>query len=152
VTGIVVPLLLVVSSLLTQELETAAGAPFSLESALARGPVVMVFWSSWLPDATPSIAVIHEIERSVQEHGWSGAIVVFQDESPAAGAALGAPGSGLPKVFDRRGVLLRRFQVTRAPALLVIDRDGQVLSRTGLERDQVRAALRSLAERPPSSR
>ena len=151
-TGLVVPLLVVASSLLTQEFDTATGAPFALESALARGPVVMVFWNSWLPEAAASVAVIHEIERSVEEHGWSGAIVVFQDESPAAGAALGAPGSGLPKVLDRRGVLLRRFQVTRAPALLLIDRGGQVLSRTGLEPDQVRAALRSLSERPPASR
>jgi hypothetical protein len=137
-----------VSTPLTQDLETLGGAPFSLESALARGPVVMVFWNSWLPESTASIPVIRDIERAAQEHGWPGVIVVFQDESNAARDVLSHEGARLPTVMDRRGALLRRFQVTRAPSLLVIDRGGQVLSRSGLDPAQVRAVLKSLADRP----
>ncbi len=140
------------ATLFGQELGTLGGNSFSLESALARGPVVMVFWNSWLPEAAGSIAVVHEIERAALEHGWSGAIVVFQDESAAARNALGAGDPAFPRVLDRRGVLLRRFQVTRAPALLVIDRAGQVLTRTALDPAQVRPVLRSLAEHPGPTR
>jgi len=152
VTGLAAVLLLVATSLSAQEFETAGGAPFELSSALARGPLVMVFWSSWLPDAAGAVPVIHEVERSVREHGWSGAVIVFQDDSDTAASPLGAQGEGLPRVLDRRGVLLRRFQVTRAPALLVVDRAGQVISRTTLEPSQVRSTLASLAARSAPAR
>jgi thiol-disulfide isomerase/thioredoxin len=135
------------SVLLAQEFDTAGGGRFSVDAALARGPVVLVFWNSWLPDSTASIPVLREIEREARTHGWPGAIVVFQDENEAAWTALGAEDQGLPRVMDRRGTLLRRFQVTRAPALLVIDRGGRVISRSGLDRAEAQTAIRSLAER-----
>jgi len=130
-----------------QEFETVGGKAFSLQSALARGPVVMVFRSSWLPDASSTIPTISEIERTAAEHGWPGAIVIFQDDNAAAAQALGGDASGFPKLLDRRGALLRQFQVTRAPSLLIVDRDGSVISRSGLDPTQVRAALQALAQR-----
>jgi hypothetical protein len=152
VIAIAAALLALTAPLAPEELGTIGGGAFSLDAALARAPVVMVFWSSWLPDASASVSVIRDIERTTREHGWPGAIVVFQDEPAAAAAILGSEGAGLPRVLDPRGVLLRRFQVTRAPALLVVDRDGQVISRSRLDAAEVHAALQSLAARTPDRR
>jgi hypothetical protein len=145
-------LLALAAAVAPKEFETLGGAEFSLERTLSRAPVVMVFWSSWLPEASTSLPVIHQIEQAVREHGWSGAIVIFQDERKAAASALGGEAAAMPRVLDPRGVLLRRFQVTRAPALLVVDRDGTVISRSRLEPAEVRATLQSLANRSATGR
>jgi hypothetical protein len=131
----------------SQDLETAAGPPFSLERALASGPAILVFWNSWLPEADEFLPVLLEVDRAAAEHGWPGAIVVFQDEGGAWARRIGASGAALPRVLDRRGALLRQFKVTRAPSVVVVGRDGEVLDRCGPAVAQVRLLLRTLAER-----
>ena len=133
----------------SQELETAAGPPFSLEVALARGPAILVFWNSWLPEADEFVPVLHEIDRAAREHGWPGAVVVFQDEGDGWARRIGSIGEALPRVLDRRGALLRQFKVTRAPSVVVVGRDGVVLDRCGPTAAQVRLLLQALADRRP---
>jgi hypothetical protein len=145
---VLLPLAVLLPALLTQEVETPAGRPFSLDAAIARGPAVLVFWNSWLPDATSAVPLIEEIDRMAAQSGWPGAVVVFQDESTGSRSPLPTVGKGLPVVLDRRGALLRRFKVTRAPSLVVVDRNGEVLSRAPLVPDQVKAALALLSESP----
>jgi thiol-disulfide isomerase/thioredoxin len=135
------------AALLPQELETAAGAPFSLEKALARAPVVLVFWNSWLPESEAFLPLLREVEDAAATNGWPGAVVVFQDDGDAWTASIGATGGVLPRVLDRRGALLRQLKVTRAPAVLVVGRDGAVLDRSGPDPAQVRGLLAALARR-----
>jgi hypothetical protein len=137
---------------LPQELETASGPPFSLSTALAKGPAVLVFWNSWLPGAAEFVPLLHEVDRAAATNGWSGAVVVFQDESDGWATSIGAGGAALPRALDRRGVLLRRFRVTRAPAVLVVGPDGAVLDRGGPDAGQVRALLEALAQRGRGAR
>lgn len=121
------------------DVTTLTGSPYALESLIGQGPVVLVFWNSWLPDGEAFVELLPEIERRVKGRGWRGALIVFQDES-AAERHLGAPGE-LVRLLDRRGELLRRFQVTRAPAVVVIDAAGAVVGRAGPDPDEVRRLL-----------
>jgi thiol-disulfide isomerase/thioredoxin len=138
--------------LLPQELETAAGPPFSLEAARARAPVVLVFWNSWLPDSEAFLPLLREVEGAAEANGWPGAVVVFQDDGDAWVSRIGAANAAFPRVLDRRGALLRQLKVTRAPAVLAVGRDGAVLGRAGPDAAQVRALLAALAQRPHPGR
>ena len=137
-------LALAASSIFPQELETAAGTPYSLDATLAKAPAVLVFWNSWLPESAEFVPLLREVEAAAAANGWPGAVVVFQDESDAWMAGIGSAGAALPRVLDRRGVLLRRFRVTRAPTVVLVGRDGSVLERSGPDATQVRALLESL--------
>lgn len=129
-----------------EPLPTLAGGSFSVEAAVARGPALLVFWNSWLPGAGEFVALIPEVERAATASRRTGVVVVFQDEAQAAAdAAQRAP--SMVWVVDRHGQLLRRFQVTRAPSVVAVDKGGAVRGRAGPAADQVRALLASLETR-----
>jgi len=141
--------LLVASSVASGEsdLKTTAGAPFSLADLLARGPVVLVFWNSWLPHSEEFLALLPEVGRAAERAGWPGAVVVFQDSGADAAKKLPASTGNLVYVLDRRGELVRRFKVTRAPAVLLVEPSGAVVARSGSAPDEVRELLRGMANR-----
>ncbi len=129
------------------DLRTASGEAFSLDELLARGPAVLVLWNSWLPDAREFAALIPEVESAASRDKWPGAVIVFQEEHPESARALLPEAGTLPLVFDRRGELLRKFTVTRAPAVLLVERDGTVRARCGPEATAVRALLEQMGRR-----
>jgi hypothetical protein len=129
-----------------EPLPTLAGDAYSVEAVVARSPAVLVFWNSWLPGADEFAGLIPEVERAVAASGRTGVVVVFQDDATAAtDVARRAP--SLIWVIDRHGQLLRRFQVTRAPSVVAVDKGGAVRERAGPAADQVRALLSSLEAR-----
>jgi thiol-disulfide isomerase/thioredoxin len=130
-----------------QEFETVGGKSISLADLLQRGPVVLVFWNSWLPQGKSFLPLLREVESSAQREGWPGAVVIFQDDSADGTKLLASEPAVLPRVLDRRGVLVRHFEVTRAPAVLLVDRDGTVMARSGPGAEEVRAVLRQMAKR-----
>lgn len=115
-----------------------------LADALAHGPVVLVFWNTWLPDAKAFADLIPEIETAATRQSIAGAVVVFQDDSPEAEVGLAKGQGPFRRLGDRHGELLRRFQVTRAPGVLIVDKDGSVRARCGPTPAEVRQLLRSL--------
>ena len=129
------------------DLKTTSGAPFSVSELLSRGPVVLVFWNSWLPGSQEFLALLPEVETAAERHGWPGAMILFQDTTPEAAGKLPAGMAGFPRVLDRRGELVRRFQVTRAPAVLLVEVGGDVRARAGPKPDEVRELLRGMATR-----
>jgi hypothetical protein len=129
-----------------EPLPTLAGGTYSVEAVVARGPAVLVFWNSWLPGAGEFVGLIPEVERAATASGRTGVVVVFQDDAAAAAdVARSAP--SLIWVVDRHGQLLRRFQVTRAPSVIAVDRGGEVRGRGGPAAGEVRALLSSLGAR-----
>ncbi len=129
------------------DLPTAAGGTFSVADFLARCPGVLVFWNSWLPGAAEFAAMIPEIERAARESGRPGAVVIFQDRDADAAEGLPAGQGHFARVLDRRGELVRRFRVTRAPAVLLIERDGSVRARSGPDAAGIRQLLQGIANR-----
>jgi hypothetical protein len=129
------------------DLPTASGGTFSISEFLAGGPGVLVFWNSWLPRSEEFAAVIPEVEAVARKRSWPAAVVVFQDRS-ADRAGIGPQDKGdVPVVIDRRGELVRRFKVTRAPAVLLVERDGSVRARSGPDPAEVRQMLQGMANR-----
>jgi thiol-disulfide isomerase/thioredoxin len=129
------------------ELRTLSGAPFSLSDLLAQGPAVLVFWNSWLPHSEEFTKLIPEVAAAAKRNGWRAVVVVFQEENAEAPRRLLGAGGELPFVLDRRGELVRRFKVTRAPTVLLVEKDGQVRARSGPDPAQVREVLRTMAVR-----
>jgi hypothetical protein len=129
-----------------EALPTLAGGVYSVEAIVARGPAVLVFWNSWLPGADAFTTLIPEVERAARASGRTCVVVVFQDDAVAAAAAAQRSPS-LTWVVDRHGQLLRRFQVTRAPSVVAIEKGGEVRGRAGPAADEVRALLASLGGR-----
>lgn len=129
------------------DLPTAAGGTFSVADFLARCPGVLVFWNSWLPGSAEFAHLIPEIESAARESGRPGAVVIFQDRD--AEAAKGLPGGQghFTRVLDRRGELVRRFRVTRAPAVLLVEPDGSVRARSGPDPAGVRQILQGMTNR-----
>lgn len=129
------------------DLKTISGAPFSISELLARGPVVLVLWNSWLPQSQEFLTLVPEVGATAERYGWPGAVVVFQDTSADAARKLPSGSSKLQVVLDRRGELVRRFKVTRAPAVLLVEASGAVRARSGPAPDEVRELLRGMATR-----
>lgn len=129
------------------DLHTASGAGFSLSDLLARGPAVLVFWNSWLPGADAFAKLVPEIESAAHEHGWPGAIIVFQDDNPGAAAQFGSDNGKLIHVIDPHGDLLRRFYVTKAPAVLLVEKNGNVRARCGPDAAKVHELVQGMANR-----
>ncbi len=129
------------------DLRTASGEPFSLSELLSRGPVVLVLWNSWLPESAAFAKLIPEVEAAAKRQKWPGAVVVFQEKNADSARSLLPAQGTLPVVFDRRGELVRRFKVTRAPAILLVERNGDVRSRCGPDPASVRALLEEMAHR-----
>jgi thiol-disulfide isomerase/thioredoxin len=129
------------------DLRTISGAPFSLSDLLAQGPAVLVFWNSWLPHSDEFTELLPEVAAAAKRHGWRALVVIFQDESAEAPRKLRGTDGELPVVLDRRGELVRRFKVTRAPAVLLVEKDGEVRARSGPDPARVREVLRAMAPR-----
>jgi thiol-disulfide isomerase/thioredoxin len=129
------------------DLRTSSGTPFSLSELLSRGPVVLVFWNTWLPHSEEFARLMPEVEAAAERNGWPGAVVVFQDTSAEAARTLTRNSGKLPRVLDRRGELVRRFKVTRAPAVLLVEPSGAVRARSGPAPEEVRELLRGMATR-----
>jgi thiol-disulfide isomerase/thioredoxin len=106
-----------------------------------------VFWNSWLPHSEEFTKLIPEVAAAAKKNGWRAVVVVFQEENAEAPRRLLGAGGELPVVLDRRGELVRRFKVTRAPTVLLIEKDGEVRARSGPEPAHVREVLRTMAVR-----
>ena len=140
-------MLAVAAAVGSSDLRTPAGEPFSLTDLLARGPAIVVLWNSWLPGAEEFRRLIPEIDAAARRDGWPGAVVVFQEENAEAARGLLPADGVLQVVFDRRGELVRRFKVTRAPTVLLVEKGGDVRARSGPEPASVRAVLEEMAHR-----
>ncbi len=135
--------LIVALALPFADLRTPAGAPFSLAEVLSPGPAVVVLWSSWLPGAQEFAALLPDIEEAARGRGWRGVVVLFQDDPTEGLSRLPQRGLFWPRVVDARGELARRFKLSRAPVVLLVNADGAVLAQAGPNVNDVRALLDS---------
>lgn len=131
--------------LAAEGLQTLDGKPFSFE-ALAERQAVVVLWNSWVPQDPQFVPLVLELERRLAAAGFSGAVVIFQEED--AGRAFSALGQGpWPRVVDRRGILVRKLGVSKAPVVVVLAPGGEVQETAGPDPGSVRQLVESLTRR-----
>lgn len=101
------------------------GEPLSWDEFVAReGPLVVLVWASWAPEAQKSLERGEPLRRAAEELGYRFVIVDVQEPMRQAQRALGE--GDLPWLHDRHGELLKRYRVLRLPRLLVVDENGEL--------------------------
>jgi len=103
-----------------------AGTPVSLQDL--HGKVVLLyFWATWCATCR---AEMPRLEKLVSEHADEAVVLVgINDEDPGiASGYLKANGHTLRSLVDRWKYVYRKYRVEEIPAVIVIGRDGRILS------------------------
>ena len=98
----------------------------TLDLAKYRGKVVYVdFWASWCAPCRLSFAYLHQLRMSYDTKDLVIVTVNVDRDRKSAANFLQAVGSSLPVVYDPKGALAARFQVSMMPTSVLIGRDGR---------------------------
>jgi hypothetical protein len=105
-----------------------SGAPVSWADWIAkRGPVGLLFWASWAPDATTIIQGYGDLAKACRTAGYELVVVGVQESLEDGREALG--GTGITWIHDRHGALLKQYRVIQIPSLAVVSAEGKTLAR-----------------------
>lgn len=105
-----------------------SGAPLVWSDWVAkRGPVAVVVWASWAPDATSVVGNYQAIARAGREVGLHMVLLDVQETLADGRKALG--GSSVNWIHDRHGALLKQYKVITVPSVIVVAADGTLLQR-----------------------
>lgn len=104
------------------------GQAVSLDTLLARGPVLLDFWATW---CKPCVTSLPGVERLSQEFKSAGLTVVAISIDGPRNFAKVRPfarslGLTFPIVLDEDGTLARRFEVTAVPTSILIAPDRRI--------------------------
>jgi peroxiredoxin len=137
------------------ELNTMEGETHSLQSLLARGPVLGAFFKVSCPTCQYAFPFL---ERLYRQLGGNGMLVVGISQDSARDSEKFAKQFGVtfPVLIDREPYAVsRKYGVEFVPTLFLITPDGQVeISGDGFSKSDLLAIQKSLAQRlgvsPPS--
>ena len=105
-----------------------SGAPLTWSSWLAkRGPVAVMVWASWAPEANEVIASYKAFAEASRKAGLHPVLLDVQESLGDGRKALA--GSGINWIHDRHGGFLKLYRVITVPSVIVISADGEVLQR-----------------------
>lgn len=124
------------------------GETYSLSDALARGPLLLVFFKTTCGTCDLAFPYINRLTESYPAGGWS-LWAVAQDPSANARRYASAQHITYPVLPDMDG-----YQVSKAydppatPTLFLIDRDGDVVQQSaGFSKEDLNSISSALAER-----
>lgn len=105
-----------------------SGAPVVWSDWVAkRGPVAILVWASWAPDASSVLDTREALAAASREAGLHFVLLDVQESLEDARKALA--GTDLSWIHDRHGALLKRYRVIEVPSVLVVSADGAVRGR-----------------------
>ncbi|HEX3530780.1 MAG TPA: TlpA disulfide reductase family protein [Thermoanaerobaculia bacterium] len=103
------------------------------EGDMAKGTIIVVFWTSWSPHSRDIVARVNPLARR-----WSGkarvVTVNFQEERPAVESFLAGKGLTVSVFLDGDGAFAKKYSMATLPGLLIV-RDGQTLYKGRLPDD-----------------
>lgn len=115
-----------------------SGAPVTWSDWVSRrGPVALLVWASWTPDATSALAAYQGLTAACEEKGLRLVVLDVQETLEDGREALANHDGGW--LHDRHGVLLKQYRVISVPSLLIVAADGGLLVKTEASPDAVRA-------------
>ena len=105
-----------------------SGAPIAWTDWVAkRGPVAVLVWASWAPEAEETIEIHAELASACAEKGLHLVVLDVQETLEDGRAALG--GREIGWLHDRHGALLKRYIVIEVPSLILVGADGEPLDK-----------------------
>lgn len=115
-----------------------SGAPVTWSDWVGRrGPVALLVWASWTPDAALALAGYGGLAAACEEKGLHLVVLDVQETLEDGRKALANLDGGW--LHDRHGVLLKQYRVIEVPSLLVVAADGGLLEKMEASPDAVRA-------------
>ncbi len=117
---------------------TADGRPVEWAEWLAEnGPVAVLLWASWVPDAAATLDDIDTITAAARRRNLELILVVVQE--PLSEAHRSLDGIDIRWFHDRYGHLLKENRVVSIPRLLVFSGEGAVTERIEVGPESIRA-------------
>jgi hypothetical protein len=105
-----------------------SGAPIAWSEWVAkRGPVAVLVWSSWAPDAQDSLESYEALAAACKEAGLHLVVLDVQETLEEGRSALS--GTDFGWLHDRHGALLKQYRVIEVPSLLLVAADGRTLDK-----------------------
>jgi hypothetical protein len=105
-----------------------SGAPIAWSEWVAkRGPVAVLVWSSWAPDAQDSLKSYEALAAACKEAGLHLVVLDVQETLEEGRSALS--GTDFGWLHDRHGALLKQYRVIEVPSLLLVAADGRTLDK-----------------------
>jgi hypothetical protein len=114
-----------------------SGAPIAWTDWVAkRGPVAVLVWSSWSPDAELAMEGYEALAAACADAGLHLVLLDVQETLEEGRAALGAYDVGW--LHDRHGALLKQYRVIEVPSLLLVAADGSHLAKMNASAESLR--------------
>ena len=115
-----------------------SGAPITWSDWVARrGPVAVLVWASWAPDAKAAIDHQPQLEAVCAEAGLHLVVLDVQETLEDGRRALES--LDISWLHDRHGALLKNYRVITVPSLLIVSAQGEALTRLDATAEAVRA-------------
>jgi len=92
----------------------------------SHGRSAVVVWASWAPQAATALAALEGLSAACRDAGLSLVVVAVQEPVEASRTALSD--RHVAWLHDRHGAFLKRYRLIRLPTLVIVDRDGKMLS------------------------
>lgn len=106
-----------------------AGARMSLDDLRGK-PVLIDFWASWCGPCAMQAPILDRIAKRYDDQGLVVLGVNVDDEARVARAYAAKKGLTYPILLDESGAVQRSYGVDKLPSLVLVDREGQVVSFT----------------------
>jgi hypothetical protein len=114
-----------------------SGAPIAWTDWVAkRGPVAVLVWSAWSPDAEAAINGYEALAAACAAAGLHLVVLDVQETLEEGRAALDPYDFGW--LHDRHGALLKQYRVIEVPSLLLVAADGSLLAKMEASPEAVR--------------
>jgi hypothetical protein len=114
-----------------------SGAPIAWSDWVAkRGPVAVLVWASWAPDAQDSLKTSEALVAACKEADLHFAVLDVQETLEEGRSALDGVEFGW--LHDRHGALLKQYRVIEVPSLLLVAADGSTLAKIEASPEAIR--------------